>query len=143
MAESPNEKQRIGTALLATRAELNTLFLLVRQNLDIRRYLLESQKKHLWSWLTVAAIFGWILSRLPARKQKIYIRSSDLTKSEKRPGGGGLLRPLWNGGWAITKPLLVAYLTRKIAEKVKHQDPNSIADVIRRAAAFLRGIKIE
>ena len=83
MAESPNEKQRIGTALSATRAELNTLFLLVRQNLDIRRYLLESQKKHLWVWMAVAAIIGWILSRLPARKQKIYIRSSDPTSPRK------------------------------------------------------------
>jgi hypothetical protein len=143
MTESPNEKQQIRTALFATRADLNTLFLLVRQNLDIRRYLLESQKKHLWSWLTVAAIFGWILSRLPARKQKIYIRSSNPLESEKRQGGGGFLRPVWNGGWAITKPLLAAYLTKKIAEKAKFQDPNSIADVIRWAAAFLRGIKIE
>jgi len=63
-------------------------------------------------WMIVAAIIGWILSRLPARKQKIYIRSSDPIKSEKRPGGGGLLRPLWNGGWAITKPPLAAYLTK-------------------------------
>ncbi len=86
MAESPNEKQRIGTALSATRAELNTLFLLVRQNLDIRRYLLESRKKHIWNWMTVAAIVGWILSRLPARKQKIYSRSPDPIKSKKRQG---------------------------------------------------------
>jgi hypothetical protein len=63
-------------------------------------------------WMIVAAIIGWILSRLPARKQKIYIRSSDPIKSEKRPGGGGLLRPLWNGGWAITKPPLAAYWTK-------------------------------
>jgi len=64
-------------------------------------------------------------------------------QSEKRRGGGGLLRPVWNGGWAITKPLLAAYLTKKIAEKAKFQDANSIADAIRWAAAFLRGIKIE
>ena len=88
--------------------------------------------------MTVAAIVGWLLSGLPARKQKIYIRSS-----EKRRGGGGLLRPVWSGGWAITKPLLAAYLTKKIAEKAKFQDANSIADAIRWAAAFLRGIKIE
>ena len=72
MAKSSNEKQRIGAALSATRAELNTLFLLVRQNLDIRRYLLDSRKRHLWNWMTVAAIVGWLLSGLPARKQKIY-----------------------------------------------------------------------
>jgi|SRR5271165_1230051 len=143
MAESPNEKQRIGTALFATRAELNTLFLLVRQNLDIRRYLLKSRKKHLWVWMAVAGIIGWILSGLPARKQKIYIRSSDPIKSEKRLGGGGFLRPVWNAGWAIAKPLLAAYFTKKIAETAKFQDANSIADAIRWAAAFLRGIKIE
>ena len=138
MAESLNERQQIATALFATRAELKALFLRVRQNLDIRRYLLESQKKDLWVWMAVAAISGWILSRLPARKQKIYIRSS-----EKRLGGGGLLRPVWNGGWAITKPLLAAYLTKTIAGKVKFQDADSIADAIRWAAALLRGIKIE
>ena len=66
-----------------------------------------------------------------------------IDQSEKRLGGGGLLRPVWNGGWAITKPLLAAYLTKKIAEKVKFQDANSIADAIRWAAALLRGIKIE
>jgi len=98
MAESLNEKQQIGTALFATRAELNTLFLLVRQNLDIRRYLWESQKKHRWVWMAVAAISGWILSRLPARKQKIYIRLSDPIKSEKRLGGGGLLDPFGREG---------------------------------------------
>ena len=91
--------------------------------------------------MTLAALIGWILSRLPARKEKIYIQSSDQIKSGRR--GGGLLEPVWNGGWAITKPLLAAYLTKKIAEKAKFQDANSIADAIRWAAAFLRGIKIE
>jgi hypothetical protein len=93
--------------------------------------------------MTVAAIIGWTLSRLPASKQKIYIRLPDPIESEKRLGDGGLLRPVWNGGWAITKPLLAAYLTKKIAEKAKFQDANSIADAIKWAAAFLRGIKIE
>jgi hypothetical protein len=141
MAESTNEKRRIGTALSTTRAELNALFLLVRQNLDIRPYLLKSRNKHIWSWMTLAALIGWILSRLPARKEKIYIRSTDQIRSGRR--GGGLLEPLWNGGWAITKPFLTAYLTKKIAENVKFQDSNSIAQVVGWATAFLRGTKIE
>ena len=93
--------------------------------------------------MTVAGTIGWLLSGLPARKQKIYIRSSDPIKSEKRPGGGGLLRPVWNGGWAITKPLLAAYLTKKIAEKAKFQKAISVAAVIRWAAALLKGVEIE
>jgi uncharacterized membrane protein YqjE len=87
-------------------------------------------KEDLRNWVTVAAIIGWLLSRLPARKQKIYIGSSDRLKSEKRRGGGGLLRPLWNGGWAITKPLLAAYLTKKITEKTKYRDGNSQSQML-------------
>ena len=94
-------------------------------------------------WMIVAAIIGWILSGLPTRKQKIYIRSSDPIKSEKRPGGGGLLRPLWNGGWAITKPPLAAYWTKNDCGKGEFQDANSVVEAIRLASAFLRGIKIE
>ena len=32
----------------------------------------------------MAAIFGWLLSRLPARKKKIYIHASDSQKVKNR-----------------------------------------------------------
>ncbi len=142
MADLHDDKRRITVALAASRTELSTLSLLVRGNLDIRRYLLESRERHLWVWMSAAAIVGWILSRLPARKQKIYIQSPDSKKAEKRRGGGGLLKPVGEGMWSITKPLLAAYLTKKVAEKVKLQGAYSVSEVIRWAAAFLRGIRI-
>jgi hypothetical protein len=119
MAESGENKKQIIAALSTTRAELNSLSLLLRRDLDIRRWILESRKKHVRTWMTVAAIFGWILSRLPARKTKIYIQSADPQTPRKKQRSGGLPAALRKSAWLITKPLLVAYLTKKIAEKAK------------------------
>ena len=40
-----------------------------------------------------------------------------------------------------TKPLLAAYLTKKVTEKVKLQGAYSVSEVIRWAAVFLRGFE--
>jgi hypothetical protein len=118
MVEPKDEKQRIVLELARTRNHLVEQSLLVRRNLDISRHMSDSMREHSWGWMSVAAIFGWILSRLPARKKKIYIQSTDQQKSGKK-WGGGLLKLVWDGAWSIAKPLLTAYLTKKIAQKVK------------------------
>jgi hypothetical protein len=118
MVEPKDEKQRIVLELAHTRRHLAEQSLLVRQNLDISRHMSDSMREHSWGWMSVAAIFGWILSRLPARKKKIYIQSTDQLKPGKK-WGSGLLKLVWDGAWSIAKPLLTAYLTKKIAQKVK------------------------
>src|ERR1700693_1579823 len=145
-ADSDNDKQRIAAALSTSRAELKNFFFQLRRNLDIRLYLLESRKKHVWGWMSAAAIFGWILSGLPARKEKIYIHSSDPRKAEKKLGWTGLLIPVWVGVWSIAKPVLAACLTKKIKKigaKAKLQGGNAVSEAIRWATALLREIKIE
>src|SRR5690349_15797804 len=116
MAEPQDEKQRIVLELSRTRSQLAEQSLLVRRNLDVSQHLANSVREHSWAWMSVAAIFGWILSRLPARKKKVYIES---TNSQKQKRGGGFPRLVWNGVWSIIKPLLAAFLTKKIAEKAR------------------------
>ncbi len=67
--------------------------------------------------MSAAAIFGWLLSRLPARKKKIYIHTAGSEK--RREPSGGFVFQIWRGVWSMAKPLVVAYLTKKIAEKAK------------------------
>jgi hypothetical protein len=117
MAEPQDEKQRIILELSRTRAQLSEQSALVQRNLDINQHLTNSIREHSWAWISVAAIFGWLLSRLPARKKKVYIESANSQKRKAR--AGGLLRLAWNGAWSIAKPLLTAYLTKKIAEKAR------------------------
>jgi hypothetical protein len=117
MADSQDERKRIVGELAQIRVSLTEQTLLLRRNLDVGQHMSNSLRKHSWGWVSVAAIFGWILSRLPARKKKIYINTSN---AEKRPGErGGVMKLIWKGIWSVVKPVLTVYLTRKISEKAK------------------------
>jgi hypothetical protein len=117
MADPKDETKQIAAELARVRGELSDQSLLVRRDLDVGRRMSESLREHSWEWMSVAAIFGWLLSRLPARKKKIYVHA---TNSDKRASNHeGFVVQVWKGIWSIAKPLVVAYLTKKIAEKVK------------------------
>jgi hypothetical protein len=117
MADSQDERKRITAELARKRVELGEQALLLRRDLDVSRRMSDSFRKHSWGWMSVAAIFGWILSRLPARKKKVYISTVDSDK--RRSGREGFLVQAWKGLWSIVKPVAVAYITKKIAEKAK------------------------
>jgi len=89
--------------------------LLLRRNLNVGHHILESIRNHSWQWISSAAIFGWLLSRLPVRKKKIYVYGSnqEQVKSHRK----GPLDKLWKEAWKISKPLMAAYLAKKLAEK--------------------------
>jgi hypothetical protein len=89
------------------------MFLLWRK-LNVGRHLLESIRSHPWEWTSLAAGFGWLLSRLPARKKKIYV----YTNQEQVKGQGEkVLRKIWESVWRASKPLIAAYAAKKVAEK--------------------------
>lgn len=121
MAQSENEKKRIIEQLAKIRVELSNHAANVREDLNVNRRISESIRKHPWSWLSIAAILGWLLSRLPARKKKIYIHTSPTSSKppKKRGDISGLALHAWKVTWLITKPLLTAYLTKKLARKAK------------------------
>jgi hypothetical protein len=117
MVDPKDEKRRIALELARTRVELGEQSLLVRQSLDLNQKLAHSVNQHSWAWMSLAAIFGWILSRLPARKKKIYIQSTSPQK-EKR-ASSALLKGVWKVVWSIARPVLVTYLTKKIVQQAK------------------------
>ncbi|HYY26996.1 MAG TPA: hypothetical protein VE860_03580 [Chthoniobacterales bacterium] len=117
MAESQDERKRIAEELARTRVALSDQALLLRRNLDVGRRMSTSVREHTWGWVTFAAIFGWILSRLPARKKKIYIHATNSEKRTRRDGA--LLIQVWKGIWSIARPVLTVYFTKKIGQQVK------------------------
>jgi hypothetical protein len=117
MAGSQNERKRIAEELARTRVALSDQALLLRRNLDVGRRMSISVREHTWGWVTFAAIIGWILSRLPARKKKIYVHATDSEKRTQREGG--LLMQVWKGIWSIARPVLTAYFTKKIGQQIK------------------------
>ena len=117
MADPQDERKRIAAELARMRVELSDQSLLVRRDLDVGRRMSVSLRKHSWGWMSVAAIFGWLLSRLPARKKKIYVAAN----SDKKVGIITRVSwiQVWKGIWSIAKPIVVAYVTKQIAEKAK------------------------
>jgi hypothetical protein len=122
MVETRHTDQRLSEELANTRAHLRDRLLPLRRDLDIGRHVVRSTEDHSFEWITVAFMVGWILSRLPARKQKIYYsldREQDTVRSNKKKN------KLWRIVWNASKPVIAAYLAKKLAQKVKTSSEQS------------------
>ena len=114
MAETHHKKRQITAALTSLRIQMQNEASLLRRQLDMKQHFLESIKNHPWEWASCAAIFGWLLSGIPARKKRIYIDSSGEKPVKGRDKG--LLRKLWREVWRFSKPMIAAYLAKLLAE---------------------------
>jgi hypothetical protein len=115
MAEAHHKKQQITDALTEVRIQVQHEVAHLRRTLDMKKHFLGSIKNHPWEWASCAAIFGWLLSRVPVRKKRIYVYGSSQEQVKSR--GNGPLGKLWKEAWKISKPLMAAYLAKKLAEK--------------------------
>ena len=116
MVETRHTEQRLSEELADTRAYLYDRLLRLRRDLDIRRHIVRSTEDHPFEWVTVALMVGWLLSRLPARKEKIYYsldREQGKVRSNKKKN------TLWKMAWNTSKPVIAAYLAKKLAQKVR------------------------
>lgn len=117
MAEAHHKKQQITAALTEVRIQVQNEASHLRRTLDMKQQFLGSIKNHPWEWASCAAIFGWLLSRIPARKKRIYIHSSN--QKPIKVNNAGPLGKLWRGFWKLSKPIIAAYLAKLLAEKAK------------------------
>ena len=104
---------------------------LVAEKLNVSRHLSTSLHRYSFRWVSAAALIGWVLSRLPARRQRVYIETGrDGEVRRKRTKEVGLVAALmavaWKGVWSIAKPMLTAYLSSRIAGKTAKQEARRI-----------------
>jgi hypothetical protein len=83
----------------------------------MKQHIFESIKNHPWEWASCAAIAGWILSRIPARKKRAYIDSSTQKPFKRRDKGS--IGKVWGEVWQFSKPMIAAYLAKLLAEQAK------------------------
>ena len=108
---------RLSDELANSRAQLRDRLLLLRRDLDVGRHIVHSMEGHTFEWITVAFISGWLLSRLPVRKKKIFYCTPD-----QEPGKGGSDKKKnkpWKKVWNTFKPVVAAYLAKEVADRVK------------------------
>ena len=126
MAKDEDAKRRIISELAEARLGLAQTAAIVKDHLDIPARVSASFRRYSWSWVSLAAIVGWLLARLPFRRKKIYLKAG----SRCRPKGEGkppdrkrdLAWMIWDGAWSLAKPLLTAYLGRKLAQTTGSAD---------------------
>jgi hypothetical protein len=114
MVGTQRTEQLLSEELANSRTHLRDRLLLLRRDLDVGRHVVRSTENHPFEWITVAFLVGWLLSRLPARKQKIYYsqdREQDTVRSNKKKN------KLWRMVWNASKPVIAAYLAKKLAQK--------------------------
>jgi hypothetical protein len=117
MSGIPDKKQSITAGLTQRRIQLQNERSLLKRKLDMKQHILESIKSHPWKWASGAAIFGWLLSRIPARKKRIYIHSSSEKPIKRRDNGP--LGQLWREVWKFSKPVIASYLAKLLADNAK------------------------
>jgi hypothetical protein len=117
MAETHYQKQQITAALTAIRSQVQNEVSLLRRKLGMKQHVLESVKNHPWEWASCAAIVGWLLSRIPGRKKRIYIDSFSQKPVKRRDKGP--LGKLWREVWQFAKPMIAAYFARVLMEHAK------------------------
>ena len=116
MVETGRTEQRLREELADTRAHLRDRLLLLRRDLDIGRHVVRSTEDHPFEWITIAFMVGWLLSRLPARKQRIYY---NVDPEEGKVRNRKKKNKLWKIVWNVSKPVIAAYLAKKLAQNVK------------------------
>src|SRR5271168_4585202 len=116
MAETHLKKQQITGALTASRIQVQNEASVLGRKLNIKAHFLASIEKHPWEWASCAGLVGWLLSRIPARKKRIYIDSSN--QKPVKPRDKGPLGRLWKEVWQFAKPMIAAYLAKLLAEQV-------------------------
>jgi hypothetical protein len=118
MVEIRHAEQHLSQELADTRAHLRDHLLLLRRDLDFGRRIIRSTHDRPFEWIIVAFMAGWLLSRLPPRRNEIYYSPDQ----ERAKGHHQKTRStLRNVVWSASKPVLAAYLAKKLAEKFKTQ----------------------
>jgi len=116
MVETRRTEQRLSEELTNSRTHLRDHLLLLMRELDFGRHIVRSTENHPFEWITVAFLVGWLLSRLPARKQKFYYsldREQGKVRSNKKKN------KLWKMVWNTSKPVIAALSGKKACTKAQ------------------------
>jgi hypothetical protein len=76
MESSEREKQQLSERFATTRQQLGESSKDVRHVFEFDRCRHSLQKwigENIYAWMSCAAILGWVLSRIPAKKEKVYL----------------------------------------------------------------------
>jgi hypothetical protein len=127
MADSTEDKGSLTQKLEEDRRKMAIEVTELREEYNITRWFRARVQDNPWSWVMAAVLTGFLISRLPARKKEVYLWADSVEGRRRRripvrdektahptsrdPGFTDRL-------WSLAKPILSAYLGRKLYQRV-------------------------
>jgi hypothetical protein len=97
------------------RSRLTRDFAALRRDADVPAHLKHSFFSHKTAWIGGAGVAGWLLSRIPARKKKVYVGRKEQKVAKEAAEFG-----LWFGIAKLLltafRPAITTFATQKIAD---------------------------
>lgn len=78
--------------------------------------------KNRYAWITGAVVLGFAVAKLPARTKKVYVdrkgKAAPAPQSLETAGKAGITMAILKLGLDITKPIIMAWATKRLGEAV-------------------------
>jgi hypothetical protein len=117
MAE-PNVKIELAADLERARARLARNAEALRHDLDVPAHLKQSFHENKMAYIGGATVFGLLLSKLPARKKKVYVerKGKDTVRAAEKAGIWLILLQLL---FKAFRPILTSLVAKQVTDFVK------------------------
>lgn len=123
MAE-PQTVAELSASIERARARLARNADALRHDLDVASHVKESFHRHKAAYIGGASVFGLLLSKLPARKKKVYIEAKGSGKGIKEAEKAGLWLIVLQFLFKTFRPALTSLISKQVTEFVKSRARN-------------------
>jgi hypothetical protein len=118
MVDPIEDKSSLTDRLRDDRQKMSLQVRELKKDYNVVRLLRASVQKDPWSWIIGGMLTGFLITRLPSRKKKIYVladsprRKSPEEVQSARPKQGN--RKIVDNLWSLTKPIICTYIGGEI-----------------------------
>jgi hypothetical protein len=125
MSDGPKVDRRaeLLAELSRSRTQIASSISGLRVDLDLPVHFKAAVGRNKSIWLGGAALFGWLLSKIPARKKTVKVvvdkgHKTEIRKVEKT----GLLLGLFKLIFSLLRPMIMGFATKRIAELTQSKE---------------------
>ena len=122
MAED-QRKAELTAELAYARRRLTANLGALRRDLDFPGRVKGAVMKHPAAWIGGAALFGILLSKLPARRKKVVVTADGKPAKLARAGRTGLLLGVLKIAFDLSRPALAKWAGRRVADYMDGTKP--------------------
>jgi hypothetical protein len=126
MADTSEDKDSITARLEENRQKMAVQVHELKEDYNVQRRLENSVRDHPWSWVGGAALTGFLLSRIPARKKEVYLQPDPYgtrppkevrAPDQNQERGASPMAKVWS----VARPIIAAYVSRELYQRVRRR----------------------